>query len=84
MTKINEMLEAAGKVPAISSNARLHMELAHAAHEAIPDIKRIVEWVREEKWMQHINGCYKYNEEGEGRLEVCTCGLSEIQSLIRR
>lgn len=66
------------------------------SQSAIPDIKRIVEWANS---MGHAKSCrIDYPSEGtvnvsaEGKFEsmitrpgqVCTCGLSEIQSLIRR
>jgi len=58
---------------------------ARAALSALPDIKRIVEWILKDS--PHEFDCawvHDFRENGEDAIEECDCGLSEIQSLIRR
>jgi hypothetical protein len=90
MSKILEMLEAVDKLEILEEEDRqldtyVSDQLVGGAVEkfgnfsrvAIPDIKRIVEWVES---ADHKSGCDMWEHPHTG---FCDCGLSEIQSLIR-
>jgi hypothetical protein len=70
--RVTEFLLTANTLPTLPSGE--NMQFIACARNAIPDIKRIVDWLPS---VRHWEEC----QESAG---VCFCGLSEIQSLIRR
>jgi hypothetical protein len=75
MSKIAELLETLEPTREGHNNPA---DITYAAYAALPDIKRIVEFL--ENGASHHECC----NANYPMSTKCSCGLSEIQSLIRR